>query len=116
MGARLRAVAPPTEAPLGLMICQPRPHGEDDDEALLLGAAPWGALPIVAAPRGLLRCQAHRHGEDNGCAADCCCAVERTAAMKGERDGRKAARRCAANRSVTGPDDLPTAPSWQGRR
>jgi hypothetical protein len=112
MGARPRAVAPPTEAPPGLMLCQPCPHGEDDDEALSLGMMPWGALLIAAAPRGLLRCQAHRHGEDNGCAANCCCAVERTAAMKETRDGRKAARHCSANRSAAGPDDLPTAPSW----
>jgi hypothetical protein len=54
MGARPRAVVPPTKALPVLMLCQRRPRGEDDNEALLLGAAPWGALPIAAAPRGLL--------------------------------------------------------------
>jgi hypothetical protein len=40
MGTRPHAVVPPTKAPPGLMLCQPRPHGENDDEALLLGATP----------------------------------------------------------------------------
>jgi hypothetical protein len=56
MGARPRATASPTEAPLGLMLCQPLPHGEDDDEVLSLGATSQGALPIAAALRGFLRC------------------------------------------------------------
>jgi hypothetical protein len=86
MGARTHAAAPPAKAPPGLMLCQLRPHGEDDGEALSLGATPYGALPIAAAPRGFLLRQAHHHGEADGCAADCCCAVERTAAMKGARD------------------------------
>jgi hypothetical protein len=40
MGARPRAVAPPTEAPPGLMLYQPHLHGEDEEEALSLGATP----------------------------------------------------------------------------
>jgi hypothetical protein len=54
MGARPRAVAPPIKALPVLMLCQRRPRGKDDNEALSLGAAPWGALPIAAALRGLL--------------------------------------------------------------
>jgi hypothetical protein len=63
MGARPRTVAPPTEAPPGLMLCQPRPHGEDDDEKLSLGMTPWGALSMLPC-RGA------------------CCAVRRTATVR----------------------------------